>query len=44
MKLNTAAAGGDMSAYTKIQQLQVAAIREWIDQYGSATAKASLKR
>lgn len=43
MKLSTAGAGGDPTAYARMQQLQLTAVREWISQYGSATAKASLK-
>ena len=44
VKLSSAGAAGDPTAYAKMQQLQMNAIREWIGQYGSVAAKASLKQ
>ena len=34
-KLSASAAGGDMTAYAKLQQTQLALMREWLNRYGS---------
>jgi hypothetical protein len=33
-KLSASAAGGDMTAYAKLQQTQLALMRDWLNRYG----------
>lgn len=42
-KLSQAIAGGDMSAYVKLQELQTGMMREWLKAYGEAPAKPTGK-
>jgi hypothetical protein len=41
-KLTASASAGDMTAYAKLQQMQVDVMREWINRYGSKAARAGL--